>query len=132
MLSNHVASQPVDVYLELHSISPVHFKHKIFFSIRQSERCNFIKDFDGNVAGRESHPHTLIKLNTRIKREIFLGGRHSSVVSSVPTILRPRVRIPSTPSTLFQFVLLKLYRENNENKQKEAGIDPFLKKERSF
>ena len=33
------------------------------------------------------------------------GGRHSSVVSSAPTILRPRVRIPSTPSTLFQFVL---------------------------
>ena len=28
----------------------------------------------------------------------------------------------------FQFVLLKLYRENNENKQKEAGIGPFLKK----
>ena len=31
----------------------------------------------------------------------------------------------------FQFVLLKLYRENNENnenKQKEAGIGPFFKK----
>ena len=27
----------------------------------------------------------------------------------------------------FQFVLLKLYRENNENKQKEAGIGPFKK-----
>ena len=27
----------------------------------------------------------------------------------------------------FQFVLLKLYRENNEYKQKEAGIGPFLK-----
>ena len=26
--------------------------------------------------------------------------RHSSVVSSTPTILRPRVRNPSTPSTL--------------------------------
>ena len=25
----------------------------------------------------------------------------------------------------FQFVLLKLYRENNGNKQKEAGIGPF-------
>ena len=51
------------------------------------------------------------------------------MVSSAPTILRPQVRIPSTPSMLFQFVLLKLYRENNENKkQKEAGIGPFLKK----
>ena len=56
-----------------------------------------------------------------------MGGRHSSVVSSAPTILRPQVRIPSTPSMLFQFVLLKLYRENDENKQKEAGIGPFLK-----
>ena len=26
------------------------------------------------------------------------------------------------------FQLLKLYRENNENKQKEAGIGPFFKK----
>ena len=30
----------------------------------------------------------------------------------------------------FQFVLLKLYRENNENKQKEARIGPFLQKKR--
>ena len=29
------------------------------------------------------------------------SGRHCSVVSSVPTILRPQVRIPSTPSMLF-------------------------------
>ena len=28
----------------------------------------------------------------------------------------------------FQFVLLKLYQENNENKQKEAGIGPYVKK----
>ena len=28
----------------------------------------------------------------------------------------------------FKFVLLKLYRENNENKQKEAGIGPFFLK----
>ena len=52
-------------------------------------------------------------------------GRHSSVVSSAPTILWPQVQIPSTLSTLFQFVLLKLYRKNDENKQKEAGIGPF-------
>ena len=28
----------------------------------------------------------------------------------------------------FQFILLKLYQENNKNKQKEAGIGPYLKK----
>ena len=54
-------------------------------------------------------------------------GRHSSVVSSAPTILRLWVRIPSTPSTLFQFVLLRLQHEKDENKQKEAGIGPFFK-----
>ena len=36
------------------------------------------------------------------------GGRHSSVESSAPTIVKSRVRIPSTISTHFQFVLLKL------------------------
>ena len=55
-----------------------------------------------------------------------MGGRHSSVVSSAHTILQPWVQIPSTPSKLFQFVLLKLYRENDENQQKEAGIGPFF------
>ena len=54
-------------------------------------------------------------------------GRHSSVVSSAPTILRLWVRIPSTPSTLFQFVLLRLQHEKDENKQKKAGIGPFFK-----
>ena len=34
-----------------------------------------------------------------------LGGHHSSVVSSAPTILRPRVRTPSTPSTLFSICI---------------------------
>ena len=37
-----------------------------------------------------------------------------------------RVRIPSTPSMIFQFVL-KLQQEKNENKLKKAGIGPFLK-----
>ena len=32
----------------------------------------------------------------------------------------------------FQFVLLKLYRENNENKQKEAGTGPFFFKKRNW
>ena len=33
------------------------------------------------------------------------GGRHSSVVSFAPTILRPQVRIPSTPSMLFSICI---------------------------
>ena len=33
------------------------------------------------------------------------GGRHSSVVSSAPTILQPRFRIPSTPYILFSICI---------------------------
>ena len=71
--------------------------------------------FEPGVSGvRIKSPHLLTAL----------GGRHRSVVSSAPTILQPRVRIPSSPSTLFfKIVLFKLYREN---KQKEAGIGPFF------
>ena len=34
------------------------------------------------------------------------SGRHSSVVSSAPTILRLQVRIPSTPSTLYSISII--------------------------
>ena len=61
--------------------------------------------------------------------------RHSSVDSSAPSILLPRVRVPSTPSTLFsiysvQIVNLsfELESEKYEIKQKEAGLGPFFKK----
>ena len=57
------------------------------------------------------------------------GGCHSSVVSSLPTILWPQVRIPSTPSLLYQFVLLKLKLDQDENKQKRGREwSIFLKK----
>ena len=55
----------------------------------------------------------------------MLGGRHSSVVSSALTILR--FESQAHHLRFFQFVLLKLHRENNENKQREAGIGPFKK-----
>ena len=53
------------------------------------------------------------------------GGRHSSVVSSAPTILRPRVRIPSTPSMLFQFVI-DLWCKKDENKRKRGRDWPMF------
>ena len=49
------------------------------------------------------------------------GGRHSSVALSAPTILQPRVRIPSTPSTLFSIVLLKLMRKERKYTKKRLG-----------
>ena len=60
-----------------------------------------------------------------------MGCRHSSVDSSAPTILPPRVRVPSTLSMPFSFkvFVLSLSCEKNENKnKKEAGFGPFLQK----
>ena len=37
-----------------------------------------------------------------------MDGRHSSMVTSMPTILRPQVRIPSTPSVLFSIWLVEI------------------------
>ena len=63
---------------------------------------------------------------------VLAGCRHSSVVSSVPTILLPRVRVPSTPSTLLSLVVkfvLYLSIENNEYIQKKRpGLVHFSKK----
>ena len=41
--------------------------------------------------------------------KVIKGCRHSSVDSSAPSILPPWVHVPSTPYTLFQFILFKLY-----------------------
>ena len=50
------------------------------------------------------------------------GCHHSSVDSSAPTLMPSWVGVPSTPSTLFSFIIFVLYLscEKNENKQKEA------------
>ena len=48
---------------------------------------------------------------------------------SVPTILLPWVRVPSTPSTLLSFIVCVLYLsfEKNKNKQNDAGFGNFKK-----
>ena len=58
------------------------------------------------------------------------GSRHSLVDLSAPSIQLPRVRVPSTPSMLFQIVYLsfELECDKNKNKQKDAGIGPFFNK----
>ena len=64
-----------------------------------------------------------IETNLSCKISQTLGGRHSSVVLSVPIILRPQVW---TPSLLFQFILFKLKLhlylewEKGENKPKRG------------
>ena len=58
----------------------------------------------------------------------YVESHHSSVDPSVPTIMQPWVRSPSTTSTLFQFVFESWW-ENDKNKQKEAVIGQFLNKQ---
>ena len=55
-----------------------------------------------------------------------MGSRHSSVDSFAPSILPPRVQVPSTPSTLLS-PYNDLCHEEKTKKQKEAGISAFKK-----
>ena len=61
-----------------------------------------------------------------------LGGRHSSMVLSAPTILWPQVRIRSTPSILCSIFIVEIKTlsdnwDKDENNEKEAGIGPYWK-----
>ena len=69
------------------------------------------------------------------EKKVISGCHHSSVDLSSPSILPPQVRVPSTPSTLFSIYIVQIVYlsfelecEKYENKQKEAGIGPFFKK----
>ena len=74
-----------------------------------------------------------------IKQLAIVGCRYSSVDSSAPSIMPPRVQVQSTPSTLFSIYIVQIVYlsfelecEKNKNKQKEAGIGPFFKKQLSI
>ena len=58
--------------------------------------------------------------------ELYVGGRYSSVVSSAPTICNRAFK--SQANHLFSICINKIVLDNDENKRKEAGIGPFLKK----
>ena len=53
-------------------------------------------------------------------------GRHSSVVLSAPTILRYPGSNPKHTMYAFSICIIEIVREKDKNKQKEAGIGPFL------
>ena len=57
----------------------------------------------------------------------ILGGRHSSVVTSMATILRLQVRIPRSPSMLFSICIIEIVLRIERKKQKEAWIGAFKK-----
>ena len=46
------------------------------------------------------------------------------MVSSAPAILRPQVRIPSTPAMFFNFIIQIVMRKRTKINEKEAGIGP--------
>ena len=68
-----------------------------------------------------------IKKSFQLSSELF-GGRRSSMVLSVPTILRPGFESQAHQLHFFQFVLLKLLLdlEKDKSKQKEAMIGPYF------
>ena len=100
----------------------------------KAHRGPIVKPFDcilnnNLVASCNNHlsVHTKTKTLARSYRQISSMCRHgSSVDLFAPTILRPWVWIPGTPSgTLFTFTVkfgqyLTLYCEKNNNKQKES------------
>ena len=72
---------------------------------------------------------------SNLKDIVLVGCRHSSLDLSAPSILPPRVWVPTTPSTLFSiyivqivYLSIELECEKNKDKQKEAGIGPFFEK----
>ena len=74
------------------------------------------------------HP---LKMLTTIKslRKVCQQG---SVDSSAPTILPPRVRVPSTPSMLLSIYIDLCHVEKTKINKKEARIGPFLKRNIMF
>ena len=73
-------------------------------------------------------PHTITE-----QRIMYCSVHQSSVDSSAPSILRSGVRIPSTPSTIFPYLVkfctkLSLCWAKDKNKQKEAWVGPFLRR----
>ena len=68
----------------------------------------------------------LIKIDLPSYKETSVRG--AAIAPWFPTTCGPGFESQAHHLRLFQFVLLKLWWENNGNKQKEAGIGPFFKK----
>ena len=66
--------------------------------------------------------------HTQPHKQITLNRHHSSLVSSAPTILRPRVCIPSTPSMPVSVCIIEIVMRKGQNKQKRGRVWPIFKK----
>ena len=69
----------------------------------------------------------------RCVKYLILGGRHSSVVLSAPTILWPWVRIPSTPSNLLSVcIICNCNEKRTKINKKRLGLAHFLKNKKIY
>ena len=71
-----------------------------------------------------THFPTYFCCNSSTWPNCFINIHQKQVDLSVSTILQPRVRIPRQNLCFLQFIN-ELWCERDENKQKEAGIDPY-------
>ena len=81
-------------------VAVVHNLTKTNFSPLPSVLYFFFQTYKLNMTMTLSHPNKLL-FSLNMQTLTKTGCRHSSVDSFAPSILPPRVRIPSTPSTLF-------------------------------
>ena len=81
-----------------------------------------ILDFFGLSGPKQQFPIIQMIWFWSIKTFQYWGGRHSSVVLSAPTILRPQVRIPSTPSMLFSICIEIVTKKDRKQNKKRLGL----------
>ena len=104
--------------------------HEIYSTL---ELCQSVM-VDVKFGRRQIENRLLTKTRKKICQTYFFkfGRRHSTVVLSAPSILWPQVRIPSTPSMLFQFIMVKIETviviamKKDENKLNRGRDGPFL------
>ena len=95
-----------------------------------SIRCLKRFKFDIGISRASLHrPSAHPTLHLLLVKRSISGCRHSSVDSSAPSILLPRVQVPSTPS-MFLSIYIDLCHEEKTKINKKAGIGPFFKRKR--
>ena len=100
----------------------------LYFKIHNSFPLGLIQSFVYTYYLKSS----MVKIYNSAQRlnKAKLRGRHSSVVSSTPTIMRSRVRTPSTPSTFFNWYYWILNEKRTKIDEKEGEIGPYILKMR--
>ena len=131
--------------LKVISFSPEHFNMKIAFELIDRFCAHSVWP-DGEIKSSPIFPKVAVTVTTAVLIEMLLffnrvqkatyflrkfvyknllGSRHSSMVSSAPTILWLWVWIPSTLSMFFSICIIEIVMRKGQNKQKELGCAHF-------